>query len=132
MTKAFVDDLVRNMKSAGMVTKALPWMIEGFGDKQLNTRYIGLTIKNDWTDIFPAENNLLLKFIVGRNDASIEFYLANKPPFLYISSTRFTQLDKWEILLGEFKRKLKKEKADVLAHKDAVGNLYALIQPHLK
>ena len=132
MTKAFVDDLVRNMKSAGMVTNALPWMVEGFGDKQLNTRYIELTIKDDWVEILPAENNLLLRFIVGRNDASIEFYLANKPPFLYISRTRFTQLDKWEILLGEFKRKLKKEKNDFLAHKDALGNLYVLIKPHLK
>ncbi len=132
MTKAFVDSLISNMKQAGVVTKATPWMVEGFGEKQLNTRYVGFAIKDEWLDIMSSNDNLLLKFIVGRNDAYIEFYLANKPPFLKITQTRFTNVDKWEILLGELKRKLKKDKADVLSHNESVGNLYKLIEPHLK
>ncbi len=132
MTKTYVDELIRNMKQAGMVTKALPWTVEGFGEKQLNTRYVGITIKDDWIEIMEPTNNLLVKFIVGRNDAYLELYIANKPPFLKLYTTRFTTHDKWEILLGELKRKLKKDKADFLSHKDAVGNLYVLIKPHLK
>ncbi|HEX8965399.1 MAG TPA: hypothetical protein VF820_03145 [Patescibacteria group bacterium] len=132
MTKAFVDSLISNMKQAGVVTKATPWMVEGFGDKQLNTRYVGFAIKNDWLEIMSAQNNLLIKFIVGRNDAYMEFYLANKPPFLKITQTRFTTMDKWEILLGELKRRLKKDKTDALSHRETVGNLYKLIEPLLK
>jgi hypothetical protein len=132
MTKAFVDELIRNLKQAGMVTKASPWMVEGFGDKQFNTRYVGITIKEDWEEIMSSSNNLLIKFLIGRNEAYLEFYLANKPPFLKIWQTRFTQQDKWEILLGEFKRRLKKDKAEYMNHTESVGNLYLLIQPHLK
>ncbi len=120
------------MKHAGVVTKATPWMVEGFGEKQLNTRYVGFAIKDDWQEIMSANNNLLIKFIVGRDDAYMEFYIANKPPFLKITQTRFTTLDKWEILLGELKRRLKKDKAAVLSHNEAVGNLYKLIEPNLK
>ena len=32
MTKATVDTLIQNMKKAGVVTKATPWMVEGFGE----------------------------------------------------------------------------------------------------
>lgn len=132
MTKAFVDELIRNMKQAEMVEKALPWMVEGFGEKQLNTRYVGIAIKEDWLEIFPQGNNLLIKFIVGRNDAFLECYIANKPPFFRFYTVRFTINDKWEILLGELKRRFKKDKLEYLAHKEALGNIFAQIKNHLK
>ena len=132
MSKGFVDELIHNMKLADMISKAAPWMVEGFGDKQMNVRFVGIKLKQDWLDIFPPGNNLLLKFIIDRSSARIEFYLANKPPFLRIATTRFSDSDKWEPLLGEFKRKLKKDKTDYLNHTEKVANLYAIIKPHLK
>ena len=132
MSKAFVDSMIHHMKLAGMVTKAAPWMVEGIRDTEKNVRYVGITLKEDWLDIFPAGNNLLIKFVIDRNTASMEFYIANKPPFFRFSTKRFTDADKWEILLGELKRKLKKDKTDYLNHTDGIGNLYTLIKPHLK
>lgn len=132
MTKAFVDTLIRNMKQAGFISKTLPWMVEGFGEKQLNTRYIGFVIKDDWIDIMPNNNNLLIKFIIGRNDAYMEFYLANKPPFIKITQTSFTISDKWEILLGELKRRLKKDKTDAQHHMETIENLYKRIESDIK
>ena len=132
MTKSFVDSMIHNLKLAHMVAKASPWTMEGFGDKQMNVRYVGIKIIDDWGDIFSKKNNLLLKFIIDRKSARIEFYLANKPPFLKFYTTYFSNTDKWETLLGEVKRKLKKDKFDVINHKDSIGNLYSLLTPHLK
>ena len=145
MSKQFVDDMIHNMKLAGIVTKATPWTVEGTNDRrkeasslrdavatQMNVRYVGITVADDWLEIMPANNNLLLKFIIDRNTAYLEFYLANKPPFFKFTNRQFTDADKWETLLGEVKRKLKKDKVDVLNHKEAVGNLYARIKPYLK
>lgn len=132
MSKNFVDQMIHNLKLAGMVTKAAPWMVEGIREQEMNVRYVGLHLKDDWLDIFPPENNLMLKFIIDRKSARIEFYLANKPPFYRITTKHFTEHDKWETLLGGFKQQLKKDKAEVMSHTDGVGNLYALLKPHLK
>jgi hypothetical protein len=132
MTKAFVDDLIRGMKLASMVAKATPWSFEGYGDLQKSVRYVGLELQDDWLEIFSPGDNLLLKFVIDRNSAYLDYYLANKPPFIKISSTRFTQSDKWETLLGELKRRLKRDKNEFQNHTDSVGNLFALIKPHLK
>ena len=132
MSKTFVDGMIRNMKMANIVTKATPWLVEGMGDKTMNVRYVGITLKDDWTDIFPPPNNFLIKFIIDRSSARIEYYLANKPPFFRIQSVRFTDSDKWEVLLGELKRRLKKDKVEFQNHMDKVGNLYAMIKPELK
>ncbi len=132
MSKDFVDRLIHNMKLADMVAKAAPWMVEGINDQQKNVRYVGIKLKDDWLDIFPAGNNFLLKFVIDRSSAYMEFYLANKPPFLQILTKRFSEQEKWETLLGEFKRKMKKDKIDYTNHKDIAGNLYALVKPHLK
>jgi hypothetical protein len=132
MSKSFVDQMIHNMKLADLVAKAAPWMVEGIREQEMNVRYVGLKLKDDWLEIFPAGNNLMLKFIIDRNSARIEFYLANKPPFFRISSTHFSDNDKWETILGELKRKLKKDKADVLSHTESVSNLYVSLKPHLK
>jgi hypothetical protein len=89
MTKAFVDELVKNMKLAGIVAKVVPWSFEGYGDKQKSVRYIGLHLKDDWEDIFSSRNNILLKFVIDRTSGYLEYYLANKPPFLRIFLQRF-------------------------------------------
>lgn len=132
MSKNFVDQMIHHMKLADMVAKAAPWMVEGIHEQQMNVRYVGLKLKDDWLEIFPAGNNLMMKFIIDRNSARIEFYLANKPPFYRFSTKHFTEHDKWETLLGGLKQKLKKDKADVINHKEEVGNLYAELKPHLK
>ncbi len=127
-----MDRMIRNMKLAGMVSKAAPWMIEGIGDQQKNVRYVGLALKGDWVDIFPEGNNLLLKFVVDRASGYVEFYVANKPPFFRFITKRFSDRDKWEVLLGEFKRRLKRDKVEFVNHQEGVGNLYSLIKLHLK
>lgn len=120
------------MKQAGIVTKATPWMMEGMGEKGMNVRYIGIKLPSDWIEIFPASNNLLLKFVIDRTSAYLEFYIANKPPFFKFSQTTFKQTDKWETLLGELKRRLKKDKTEYQNHTDSMGNLYVKIKPYLK
>ena len=132
MNKAFVDKMVHNMKLADMVAKAAPWMVEGIHEQQMNVRYVGLKLKNDWLEIFPAGNNLMLKFIIDRSSSRIEVYLANKPPFFKFTTKHFSEHDTWETLLGGLKLKLKKDKMDVVNHTDEVGNLYAALKPHLK
>ena len=132
MSKSFVDQLIHNMKLANMVAKAAPWMVEGIRDQQMNVRYVGIQLKEGWEEIFPSGNNVLLKFIVDRNSARVELFLANKPPFHRILTRSFTDSDKWETLLGEMKRKLRKDKTDVTNHTENVGNLYSLLKPHLK
>lgn len=132
MSKAFVDSFIHKMKLAGIVAKATPWMMEGIREQEMNVRYVGLNLKDDWLDIFPPGNNLMLKFIIDRNSARIEFYLANKPPFFRFTVKHFSDNDKWEILLGGLKNQFKKDKADVINHKESVGNLYSALKPHLK
>ena len=132
MTKAFVDELVSNMKKAGIVTKAAPWMVEGIGEKQMNVRYVGIKPFKDWVDIIPESNNLLVKFVISRSESYFDLLLANKPPFIFITHKRFATTDKWEVLLGDIKRRLAKDKDDFIHHQDKVGNLYIAIHPHLK
>lgn len=132
MSKTFVDHLIHNMKLADIVTKVTPWSIEGFGEKQMNVRYVGLKIKDEWKNIISEKNNLLVKFVFDKNNAYIEFYLANKPPFFKITSQRFSENDKWETLLGEIKRRLRRDKAEYLSHNDAIGNLYKTLVSQLR
>jgi hypothetical protein len=132
MSKNFVDQMVHNMKLAGIVAKAAPWMVEGIREQEMNVRYVGLNLKDDWLDILPAGNNLMIKFIINRNNARIEFYLANKPPFFRITTKHFSDHDKWKPILGGLKNQLKKDKADVINHTESVGNVYAAIKPYLK
>lgn len=132
MTKLVVDQMVRGMKLGNMVTKATPWLVEGMGEREMNVRYIGLRLNNEWQEVLPAGNNLLLKFVIDKKTAYIEYYLANKPPFLRITSTPFSSTDKWETLLGEFRRRLRKDKEDVIRHTETVGNLFARMKSYLK
>lgn len=124
--------MISNMKLAGIITKALPWMVEGYGEKQMNVRYIGIKVAQDWQEICSEKNNLMVKFAIDRTSAYMDLYLANKPPFVRIMSSRFTNHDKWETILGECKRKLKKDKADITNHTEKIGNLYKPLLGYLK
>lgn len=132
MNKGFVDSLIANMKKADIVTKASPWVVEGMGEKQMNVRYVGIKPFNDWTDIIPEHNNLLIKFIIDRQASYFELFLANQPPFIRIIRRNFSAGDKWEPMLGEIKRRLHNDKNDYVQHRDRVGNLYTAILKGLK
>lgn len=132
MTKKSIDTLIKHIRQAGIVTKTSPWMIEGHGKQDLYVRHVGLRPFADWTSIMSQENNLLLKFILHKPAAHLEFYLANQPPFIRITSTVLSESDKWEKILGELKRRLKKDKEATLHHREQVGNLYQLIKEHLR
>ena len=132
MNKAFVDGMVRGMKLAGLVAKASPWTFEGYGEVQKSVRFVGLSLKDDWLELFSSQDNVLLKFVIDRNSAYLDCYLANKPPFIRIISTRFTDKDTWETLLGEFRRRMKRDKHDVIHHTDRIDNLYKKIEKDLK
>lgn len=120
------------MTKAGIITKASSWTMEAVGSTEYHIRYLGLRIFEGWEEIFSLSNNLLIKFSVSRTSSKAELFLANKPPFIKISSLKFTPNTKWEVMLGEIKMKLKKDKADALKHTDKIDNLYMLIKPYLK
>ncbi len=132
MTKKTVDIFIRSMQKAAIVTKSTPWLVEDMGNQSLNVRYVGIKPKGDWTEVFSKDNNLLLKFIIDKQTARLEFYLANKPPFHLIMAQRFSEADKWEVLLGNLKNRLKKDKTAFLHHQDEADNLYRLLKSYLK
>lgn len=131
MTKAVVDQLIANMKKAGIVTKATPWMVEGMGEKQMHVRYVGIRVTDEW-QAFSEKDNILLKFVIDKTVNFFEFYVANQPPFVRITTRQFSAADKWEILLGEIKRKLNKDYAEYKSNTAGSGNWYTLIKPYLK
>lgn len=120
------------MQKAGIVTKSSDWFVEGFKEKQLLIKYVGIKPNEDWQDIISQSNNLMLKIILDKDSAYTEFYLANKPPFIKLAGTKLTQSSKWETLLGELKRKLRKDKEEYQHHTQQVGNMYELIKDSLK
>ncbi len=132
MNRTTVNTFVQNMKKAGIVTKASEWSIEGFGEKELAVKYVGIKLDESWVEIFSLKNNLLLIFYLDKNTARADVLLANKPPFLKIISVPITATTKWEIVLGEFKRQLKKDKLDAQHHVAKIDNLYVKIQKYLK
>ncbi|MEK7165961.1 MAG: hypothetical protein AAB874_04115 [Patescibacteria group bacterium] len=132
MNKTVINALISNMQRAKILTKTTPWLIEGMGKKHLQVRYIGIKPYDDWTEIIPAENNLLLKFVFDKPAARIEFYIANSPPFFKFHHQHFPETVKWETILGELKRLLRKDKEAHIHHQTQAGNLYELILPHLK
>lgn len=132
MSKSHVDELISHMKAAGIVTKAAPWMVEGRGQQQFDVRYVGIRLSSDWEEVMSPSNNLLLKFSLDKTTSLLEYFLANKPPFVRILSVRLQPNDKWEWLIGELKRKLKRDKEEYRLQADKVDNLYTRIKPHLK
>lgn len=132
MTKKDIDHLIANMKKGSVVTKVAPWMDELTLNKNLEVRYVGLKLPYEWVEIIGEANNLLLKFTHTRGDSRVEFLLANKPPFIRFWTQHLSDNTKWEILVGEMKNRLKKDKEEFLHHKEKTGNLYQLLKPHLK
>src|SRR5258708_4867574 len=101
MNKTFVNSLIQNMKKAAIITKASSWTVEGIGEKAMHVRYVGIKPFNDWRDIIPEHNNLLIKFVIDKQTSYFELYLANQPPFIRIIRRNFSAGDKWEPMLGE-------------------------------
>lgn len=133
MNKTFINTLVTNLKKAGILTKASPWIKDEFRGEVCESRYVGVRLTdNDWTQIFSPANNLLLKFNLNKQGCVLEYYLANQPPFTKITQTNLKTTDKWEYLLGELKRRLRMDKDDYKNHRAAVGNLYAKIADVVK
>lgn len=132
MNKTLINNFIRNLTKAKLVSKVTPWVFEGQGDKNLNVRYLGLKLDDSWKDIMSLENNLLLKFYLDKNNGWVEIYLANKPPFIKLMSQTLHEKSKWEIVLGKLKNFLSKEKEAYLKHADTIDNLYNKIKPYLK
>ncbi len=132
MNRTVINTIIQNMKKAGIVTKASEWSIEGFGEKELAVKYVGVKLDESWAEIFSLKNNLLLIFYLDKNTARADLMLANKPPFLKVVSVPITASTKWELVFGELKRQLKKDKLDVQHHVAKIDNLYLKIQKLLK
>lgn len=132
MTKTDVNNLIKNMTKAGIVTKASPWAMEAIADQEYHVRYVGLNMLDDWAEIFALSNNLLIKFSVNRKQAQAELFLANQTPFIKIKNLKLDPGSKWELMLGQVKQQLKKDKAEFLAHQDKLGNLFVKIKDALK
>lgn len=132
MTKTQVDNLIANMKKAAMVTKVSPWSMEAIKDIEYHVRYVGLKVSADWLDIFSGNNNLLIKFSVSRKSSKGELFLANFPPFTKIINLKLSSTIKWEVMLGDVKNKLKKDKADFLKSCYKIDNLYAKVKDQLR
>lgn len=132
MTKSHINTIISNLKKADLVTKVTPWLIEGLGDGKSEVKYVGFKIKDDWLELFSPKDNLLLKFVIIKNTVQLEIYLANNPPFVNIHNVYLRENEKWEKVLGELKRKLKKDKEDFINHDAKVDNLWIKIKPYLR
>lgn len=133
MTKTSVNTIVTSLQKKGVVTKAVPWIIEGFGEKgKADVRYIGIQPFEDWLEIFSEKDNVLLKFILEKKRERLELYLANTTPFFRIYTIPLSSESKWETLLGPIKQRLKRDKDAHTHHKETADNLYAKIEQFLR
>ena len=132
MNKTTINTLIKNMKKAGVITRASEWSNEGTPAVEVIAKYVGIKLDDSWTELFSTKNNILLKFILKKEAVFLEYYLANTPPFILISTVRVQPTDKWETLLGELKLQLKKDKKAVQQHTARIDNLFARIQSKLQ
>lgn len=128
MSKSLINVQIRNLKKAGLATKVSEWMFEGLAEKKYEVKYVGIKVDEDWREIISSKNNLLVKFLANSKEEWVEIYLANKPPFVKLSREKISAKSKWENWLGELRRNLKKDKDDLVHHRDKVGNLYGKIK----
>lgn len=127
MSKTVINSMITKMKKAGIVTKVSPWLHEQNED----ARYVGLRLL-DWQDIINPENNFLARFVSKDRQGSVQFFLANKPPFIFISQKNLTQADKWELILGKLRQRLNKDKNAYKSDTHQIDNLYHKLLPGLK
>lgn len=132
MAKKIIDDFLKNLRKSELTLKVSPWMSEGGGGHEYDIRYVGIKIPKDIEHIIPAANHLLLRLKSERADTWLEFYLANQPPFFKIDQTRLKDGDKWEIILGYFKNKLKRDFEDYQKNSTRLDNIYLKLKPKLK
>lgn len=132
MSKSIITTFIQHLKKADLTTKITPWMVEGAGDKAWDVRYVGLKLSSEWLEIFSPQDNVLLKFKSSRTETWLEFYLANKTPFFKVTSWKLNENSKWEVMFGELRRQLKKDKQEFQHHQATVNNLFKKLQPFLK
>ena len=132
MTKTQVNTMISHLKKAGKVTNITPWMFEEQLGEKVEVRYVGLKLDETWAEIFSLKNLLLLKFLFFKKGQRLDILLANKPPFLSMTSLFLEGEDKIEKVLGELKRQLKQDKQLFQHHQDNVGNLYKKIAKELR
>ncbi len=120
------------MQKAAIVTKASDWFMEGIGDATTTAKYVGLKLDDSWSEIFSLSNNVMCKFVLLKTQGHVEFYLANKPPFVMISVAKLSDASKWETVFGELKRQLKAEKLALQHHKGKINSSFSKIKPYLK
>jgi hypothetical protein len=120
------------MTKAGIVTKALPWMMEALPDGEYHTRFVGVRVTDDWADLIDPTNNFLCKFLISKTKGVLEVYLANKPPFIKVYTAGLKPDSKWELVLGEFKRQLRKDKEAYTKHQATIDNVFGKMRAGLK
>ncbi len=120
------------MQKAKVVTKASDWFMEGLGDEAVAAKYVGLKLDGSWVDIFSLANNVMCKFVLQKTNGFVEFYLANKPPFIRLAVMKLSDSSKWEVLVGELKHQLKAEKLAEQHHVGKINSSFSKIKPHLK
>lgn len=126
------SSLIAKLKKSELVTKVSPWMKDVFKGEKCDVRYVGIKVNEDWQGALTDKDNLMLKFVVNSKVGIVQFLLANKPPFVFITQTNFSKDSKWEHLLGEFKRRLLKDYQDFQKHEVKMGNWYELIKGERK
>lgn len=132
MTKTDVNNLIKNMTKAGIVSKASSWTMEAVDHLEYHIRYVGIKVADDWDEIFSTQNNLLIKFSVNKKSSKAELFLANLPPFVKITNLKLSPTIKWEVMLGEVKNRLKKDKADFLKSCYKIDNLYVKLKKDIR
>mgnify|MGYP001317735477 CR=1 FL=1 len=132
MTKPNLDKLVANMKKAGIVTKATPWLKEEYKNQACDARYIGIKIDETWPEFLSGKDQFLIKFVHTRSESIFQLFLANKSPFIFITQTEINPQDKWEYMLGKCKNKLNRDYTEAIKGNPGITNVYEKIKIHLK
>ena len=127
MGKQTINSFITKMKKGGVVTRVTPWMFE----QDQEVRYVGVR-PIDWQEIFSTSNNILFKFSVADHKDHLQILFANNPPFIQLVRLPLTKLSKWETILGELKRTLKKDKKLYQSHTYQIDNLYLKILGKIK
>jgi hypothetical protein len=132
MNKSYINTFIRNIKKAGHLTKDSDWVFDSNYKEKIEVKYAGFRFGKDFDDVISSNNNFILKFNLSKSGCFLDIYLANKTPFVKLVSKKLNETEKWEIILGELKRNLRKDKDDFIHHIDKAGNLFALIFKDLK
>lgn len=132
MTKAKIDQLIKYLQAKKLLGQIGKWQMEALEDSEYHVRYVGVTLPADWQNIISTKNNFLLKFLVNRQKATLEYYLANKSPFILFWQIGIKPETDWKDILGPLKQKLNKDKKEFIANEVKIDNLFVKIKSQLK